>query len=307
LTEHDGIAEYSVHPSHDGCYVYFAAGTGAWRVDTETFREEELLNFGDVTMREEGMVGAAMGTTAVSHCDRWWAIPVRVGDVSWFVVIDTRTGEHSVICEHESIGHPEFHPDDANLLRFAGPYTERMWIVHRDGTGKRLAYSRDADGKQWIVHETWLPGTRELVTVDWPKGMIGVDIDTGVVRKVTSFNAWHAMVNRTGTLMVADTNFPDIGLQVFDPRDGIGQPRTLCYPESSSIGAHWDTDHCPYDDEDYQQGKWKPYAPQHTHPHPGFSPDGKHVVFTSDRTGWSQVYEVEVPEYDSRRRGESSA
>jgi oligogalacturonide lyase len=37
------------------------------------------------------------------------------------------------------------------------------------------------------------------------------------------------------------------------------------------------------------------YAPQHTHPHPAFSPDGKHVVFTSDRTGHAQVYEVTLP------------
>ena len=27
-------------------------------------------------------------------------------------------------------------------------------------------------------------------------------------------------------------------------------------------------------------------------PHPSFSPDGTRVVFTSDRTGYAQVYEV---------------
>jgi oligogalacturonide lyase len=36
------------------------------------------------------------------------------------------------------------------------------------------------------------------------------------------------------------------------------------------------------------------YAPQHTHPHPSFSADGTRVVFTSDRTGVAQVYEVIV-------------
>ena len=39
--------------------------------------------------------------------------------------------------------------------------------------------------------------------------------------------------------MVADTNFPDIGIQIFDPRDSIGEPQTLCYPGASSIGEHW--------------------------------------------------------------------
>ena len=87
--------------------------------------------------------------------------------------------------------------------------------------------------------------------------------------------------------MVADTIYPDIGLQLFDPRPGAGQPRPLCFPESSNAGAHWNTNHCPYDD-----GPVNVYAPQHTHPHPNFSPDGSRVVFTSDRTGHAQIYEA---------------
>jgi oligogalacturonide lyase len=36
----------------------------------------------------------------------------------------------------------------------------------------------------------------------------------------------------------------------------------------------------------------KVFAPQHTHPHPTFSPDGSRVVFTSDSSGVAQLYEV---------------
>lgn len=291
LTEHDGISEWSVHPAHDGRHVYFTAKTGAWRVDTETLQEEELVNFGAVTMREAGMVGAAMGTTAVSHDDRWWAVPVKVGSISRLVLIDTRSGQHEVILERDSIGHPEFHPSDSTLLRYAGPFANRMWVINRDGSGHRLAYKRDATAKEWIVHETWRPGSRELLVSKWPHGMIGVDIDTGAVRTVCTFNAWHASINRQGTLMCADTTYPDIGLQIFDPLDGRGTPRTLCLSGSSNVGAHWSTDHCPYDD-----GPTQVYAPQHTHPHPCFSPDGRHVVFSSDRTGHAQVYEAELPQ-----------
>ena len=109
-----------------------------------------------------------------------------------------------------------------------------------------------------------------------------------------SFNAWHPSINRQGTMMCADTTFPDSGLQLFDPRDGAGTPRLLCRSQATNEGRHWDSDHCPYDDEDYILGKWKVYAPQHTHPHPCFSPDGTKVVFTSDRSGNAQVYEVDV-------------
>jgi oligogalacturonide lyase len=37
---------------------------------------------------------------------------------------------------------------------------------------------------------------------------------------------------------------------------------------------------------------------QQLHVHPRFSPDGRSVVFTSDRTGYGQVYEVEVGDFD---------
>ena len=91
--------------------------------------------------------------------------------------------------------------------------------------------------------------------------------------------------------MVCDTNFPDSGLQLFDLTEEECEPRLLCLSESSNVGTHWDTDHCPYDD-----GPVQVYAPQHTHPHPNFSPDGRLVVFTSDRSGWPQVYECRLGE-----------
>jgi oligogalacturonide lyase len=96
LTEHDGLAEWSVHPSHDGQHVYFTDHSGAWRVDCESLREECLVSFGDVAMREAGMVGAAMGTTTLSRDDRWWAVPVKDGEVSPFVIIEAATGRHEV-------------------------------------------------------------------------------------------------------------------------------------------------------------------------------------------------------------------
>jgi oligogalacturonide lyase len=314
LTDQPEIGEWSVHPSHDGRFVYYTAGQGAWRVATDTGKAERLVDFGGLAGREAGMVGAAMGTTTLSHDDRYWAVPVKIGARFHFIVIDTRTGRHETILEADTIGHPEFHPSDNALLRYAGSYKQRIWVINRDGTGNRLVYDRQPLAKpgqyEWIVHETWNPGrtrrtgspltpdtrhlTPEIITANWPRGCIGIDLDSGSVRPVCSFNAWHPSINRQGTLMCADTTLPDIGLQLFDPRDGVGQPRTLCFPGATNEGKHWDTDHCPYDDEDYKQGKWKVYAPQHTHPHPSFSPDGRWVIFTSDRTGHSQVYEVEV-------------
>jgi oligogalacturonide lyase len=287
LTDREDLAEWSIHPSHDGQYVYFTAGKGAWRVNTETCEEEQLADFGEVATREEGMVGAAMGTTALSRCDRWWAVKFNVGDDACLAIIDTVTGNWEIILRRGTIAHMQFCPDDACLLFYAGPLTDRVWVINRDGTNNHRLYQRKPG--EWITHESWIPGSRELAFVDWPHGIRCVHVDTGEERRVTSFNAWHAICNLDGTLMVADTNFPDIGLQLFNPRDGIGEPITLCYSESSSIGEHWKG---PFP---YEKGPIKVYAPQHTHPHPSFAPGGKHVVFTSDRTGHAQVYEAELP------------
>ena len=289
LTDRDDLNEWSVHPSHDGRFVYFTAGSGAWRVDTGSLKEEELVDFGRDEIREAGMVGAAMGTTTLSRDDQWWAVPVKNGEGAQFHLIETASGKDEIILERDTIGHPQFHPDDPTWLRYGGPYHSRIWTIRRDGSGNRLAYERNVEKKEWIVHETWRPGSMEILTANWPHGVIGVDVISGEVRSVCRFNAWHPMIDRTGSRMVADTKNPDIGLQTFDVTDGVGEPHALCATESSNAGDHWNGAHCPYDD-----GEVKVFAPQHTHPHPHYSPDGRLVVFTSDRSGHAQVYEVEV-------------
>jgi len=287
LTDRTDLNEWSIHPSHDGRYVYFTAGASAWRVNTETYAQDCLFDFGSVPMKEQGMVGAAMGTTTLSRDDAWWAIPVKVGKVSRFYVIDTRTGDANAILERETIGHPEFHPDNPNVLRYAGPYNHRIWVINRDGSNNRLVYTRDVARKEWIVHETWRPGTMEILTTNWPHGVMGIDTVTGATRWCARFNAWHPMLSRDGAWMISDTKNPDIGLQLFNPNDESVPRRTLCFPQASNAGDHWNLGYCPYDD-----GPVDVYAPQHTHPHPNFSPDRKWVLYTSDVTGQSQIYEV---------------
>jgi len=295
LTDREDLNEWSIHPSHDGRWVYFTAGSGAWRVSTEPgLREERLADFGDVPMIPPGMVGDAMGTTSLSRDDRWWAVPVRIGARARLHVIDTDSGAVTAICEHDTIGHPEINPDDSSWIRFAGRYTDRIHVVRRDGSGHRLAYQRDASRREWVVHESWLPraaadGRLEIVTVLWPHGMIGIDVETGAVRPVTDFPAWHPMIRRDGRSCVLDTTHPDRGLFTLDPSATNSVVRPLVASLSSNEGIHWSSRHCPYDD-----GPVVVFAPQHTHPHPSFSPDGTRVVFTSDRTGVAQLYEVVV-------------
>jgi oligogalacturonide lyase len=285
VTDRDDLADWSIYPSPDGRFVYFTAGAGAWRVDLASFEETKLADFGAIEMREKGMVGAAMGTTALSANGRWWAVPVKAGAVSRFVLIDTQSGKSGVFLERDTIGHPQFCPDDDSLILYAGPLTDRVWVVNRDGTGNRRAYERE-DRMQWVTHEVWLPGRRAIAFVDWPRGLRLIDLETGVAPWLSRFPAWHAAPDAAGHRFVCDTNFPDRGLHVIPL--STEAPRLLCASEASSEGAHW-AGPFPYND-----GPVAVEARQHTHPHPRFSPDGKHVVFTSDRTGHAQIYEVEI-------------
>jgi len=70
LTEEEHLAEWSVIPSRDGRWIYYVAGQSGYRVSPLDGQIECLLHFGDVEMREKGMVGAAMGTTALSSSGR---------------------------------------------------------------------------------------------------------------------------------------------------------------------------------------------------------------------------------------------
>ena len=287
LTDHADLIAWSLHPTADGRHLLFTTARGAFRLDMETLQEELLHAFERQPNQLEGMVGAAMGTTTVSCDGRLWAIPIRRQGRSHMLFIDLITQHAHEALDNEIIGHPQFCPDDPELIFYAGPMTDRLWIASADGRRHERLYQRESPA-QWITHEIWIACIRELAFVDWPHGMQAVQVDTGLRRTITRFPAWHAYPDASGQRFVCDTNFPDIGLHTFAARGPAGDARLLCLSEASSVGSHW-AGPFPYND-----GPVKVYAPQHTHPHPRFSPDGRWVVFTSDRSGHAQVYECEA-------------
>ena len=288
ITDFDELNEWSINPSLDGKYVYFTSGNSGWRVEVESGIEEKIIDFKTDKMKEEGMVAAAMGTTCLSNCGEWWGVTYKLLDKSVFIIINTITGDNEVILERDSISHMQFCPDNSNYIFYAGPLTDRVWVIKRDGSGNKRVYEKKPD--EWITHESWVPGTKEIAFVDWPNGMRAISILDGKERTLTNFNAWHAISNSQGTRIIADTNFPDIGIQIFDPNNLENNFETICLPEATSVGDHWNG---PFP---YGNGPIKVYAPQNTHPHPRFSPDGKNIIYTSDKTGFSQIYQAGIPE-----------
>jgi oligogalacturonide lyase len=287
VTDRPDLADWSIIPSLDGRYVYYTASTGGWRTDLDTLEEEQLAAFGDIEMREKGMVGAAMGTTALSANGRWWAVPVKAGQVSRFVLIDCEEKTAKVFLERDTIGHPQFCPDDDNIILYAGPLTDRVWITDRAGNTRRI-YERK-DRMQWVTHESFIPRRREVAFVDWPRGMRAISLTDGTVRQITDFPAWHAACDPTGKTFICDTNFPDCGIHKLPALAGAPVD-LICLSLASSQGAHW-AHPFPYND-----GPVMVDAAQHTHPHPRFAPDNSRIVFTSDRSGHAQIYETFLEE-----------
>ena len=244
---------------------------------------------------------SSLPTSAPSRCARraWsappWAPPrfrptatggrcrSRPAPVTRFVLIDTQQKTSRVFLERDTIGHPQFCPDDDDLILYAGPLTDRVWLTDRSGAKNRRLYQRE-NNLQWVTHEVWVPGRRTVAFVDWPRGMKMIDVDRGVVRQLTYSPAWHAAPDDDGERFVCDTNLPDRGLHTFgvddDPADDA---EFLAASEASSEGKHWGGPF-PYND-----GPVAVEAAQHTHPHPRFSPDGSRVLFTSDKTGHAQL------------------
>ncbi len=81
---------------------------------------------------------------------------------------------------------------------------------------------------------------------------------------------WHSAASWDGEWIVADTNWPDQGLQLIHVPSAHFAP--LCHPGATQ-------DH-------YEFG----------HPHPALSQDGSLCVFRSDRTGVPQIYVAHITE-----------
>jgi len=138
-------------------------------------------------------------------------------------------------------------------------------LVNPYGCMDRFAHACPLGDSGWY-QACALPPERALLTLQENQGT------PGVLAEGPYF--WHSSASLDGQWIVADTNWPNEGLQLVCVK--TRRFCTLLHPRNS--GGH----------------------PQSTHAHPKFSPDGRYVAFNSDQTGIGQVYMVEVPEQFKR-------
>ena len=284
----------ALHP--DGETLVFTRGGGLWAIGRRSSEERLIASH----------PGAQLGECSISRDGGWVTAAFQAGGQCGLAVgrFDG-TGWHTIPFPRTVI-HPQFHPLEPEWIEFAGDPAPRMHRVaraaRRDGSGVECLYEHGND--EFIVHETFLGETGDLVFTVWPHALRRMDWTTREMRTIVEYNAWHIAPDRRGRRVLCDTNHPDEGLQIIDVETGAR--RQLCLSESSNQGSQWR--HSRYAlAEDFADARrtlsWMEnaadtvYGPQWSHPHPSWSTDETMAAFATDRTGTAQVYVVEVPRH----------
>jgi len=297
LTDGPPIHPFSPVIAPDGGRVFFVRGGDVWALDRLTLAERLVASFPQAQLGECSLSPDAQWITAAIKRGSSAGVAVGAADgTSWRVIDFPRT-----------VIHPQFAPLDPDWIEFAGDPAPRMHCVRRDGTGLECLYHHSND--EFVVHETFLGSTGDLVFTVWPFAIRRLHWHTRRLSTIAEFNAWHITPDRAGTRILCDTNHPDIGLQLVDV--STGRRLTVCRPEASNQGSQWKKSRYALAEDwaaaaaaaDKEKSlSWMEmaadtvYGPQWTHPHPSFSPDEKLAAFASDRTGHTQVYVVELPQ-----------
>ena len=280
-----------------GGYVYFTKGRDLMRVDLHTLEEKKIYEIPEGFARH---------------------------------VISCKSGGEYVYTSIYRIA--DMPPQSERFLRAPRPLS-RIIRIKNDGSGSEVIREED----YWIAHVNVSPTDETKITYCHEGGwrlvdnrIWGMDVTTGKVWKIcgnipcqnpdgsTSTYAigheyWYADGKRIGfhggygdKRIIGHINYDDTGL-IYTPFD-YNTGHTFSLDEKIIVG---DGDRAgrylrvwKYDGQNYSapralcrhDSSWKT---QSCHVHPRVFPDGKHVLFTSDRDGYEQVYITELPEFQS--------
>lgn len=212
--------------------------------------------------------------------------------------VDLLSGKSRVIHqENQWLGHPIYRPFDDTTVAFCheGPHDlvdARMWLVNEDGS--RVRKVKEHAAGESCTHEFWVPDGSALLYVSYLKGhharyIRRYDPETGEDSSLMTMPACsHLMSNENGTLLVGDGSGTPMDVKDTashrienDPWLYIFDTKTRHFAPLAAHNSSWQVL-----DGDRQV----------THPHPSFSPDDRHVLFTSDYEGLPALYLAEIPQ-----------
>jgi len=293
LTHGAPIHPYSAALHPDGETLVVTRGGELWAIGRGTLEERRIFAF----------AGMQLGECSISP-DGGWLTAAFAGQACGApkrgLIVSRFDGTSSTVIPFpRTVIHPQFHPLEPGWIEFSGDPAPRMHRVRRDGTGLECLYQHGND--EFIVHETFLGPTGDIVFTVWPFALRRMDWTSRETKTIVEFNAWHIAPDRAGRRILCDTNHPDRGLYLIDVE--TGERQHLCDSLSSNQGTQWAKSRYALT-EDFAQARntlsWMEnaadtvYGPQHTHPHPSWSNGEALVTFASDRSGVTQVYVADV-------------
>ena len=176
------------------------------------------------------------------------------------------------------INHVHVHPRNRDLILFCHEYSgspDRMWLLNVSSGQCAPIPGQGPD--EWYEHEFWSQDGERVcfhggIRNDTTQGFCGwCSPDGATYTKAyhnTSGRAYaHYNLHADGQTMVTDGEARPGCISKVQLRDGKQEFKVLCRHDSYTFG----------DD-------------QRCHPHPSFTPDGRQVIFTSNRTGSSNIY-----------------
>jgi oligogalacturonide lyase len=263
LTERDSAAGQCL--SLDGTSAYFSDGNTVCSVDMESVEETTLATFDDAASVGNLSAGGEWIFGTATYADGTTAV----------VRCDSSGGGETVLRKGKKTGHINA-SRTGNWIAWIetaeiNEYDTQTWYVMR---------SDGSDNRRWAIqnwaHSAWIGETDRMQgPLLPPEHAIAAcspedesEIDAQRIASGPYF--WHSGASMDGEWIVSDTNWPDVGLQLIHVPSG--RFSTLCLSQATNSNHP-------------------------AHPHPSFSPDGKKVLYNSDRTGINQVYIATIPEW----------
>jgi oligogalacturonide lyase len=193
-------------------------------------------------------------------------------------VVEIATGRNWPAAEAPAwCSHVNFSPTRPEWICYCheGPWQlvkQRMWMV-TEGGGKHYPL-RPQEEDDSVGHEYWLRDGDRVAFHNWQRnkghlmGWIAYD-NTGLVELPFAHGSSHFQSNSDNSVQVGDGSVDGPYILLWHIADGVGEPCKLVRHQSS-------------------------FHIQRAHPHPIFSPDDDWILYTSDATGYCNVYMARV-------------
>lgn len=278
-----------------GQEVFYFEGTGLFAVEIESLKRRQLLRLSSdrrpsmlqANVSGETLVFATWDEALFMERSQRAYAGEKFPDEHFFqettstiVRVDAVTGyAEEVLCKEKFwINHVHVNPQDRDLILFCHEYSnlpDRMWLLNVSNKQCGLIPGQGTD--EWYQHEFWsndgervcfhggLAGDNTLGFCGW----CSTDGENSTrAYHSTSGRAYaHYNLHPDGQTMVTDGEARPGCISRVHLRGGNQVFEVLCRHDSYTFG----------DD-------------QRCHPHPSFTPDGRQVIFTSNRTGTSNIY-----------------